>query len=260
MNDAFADVEFLAGSPNRVAVLGALVERPRDRRDLSDALDVSRVTVGRVLGDLEARGWVESDGGGYRATPLGEVVAVEFEDLLETMGTMRELSTVAQWLPSDLDVDFRRFTGCRVTTPTWSDSVAPVRRASELAREATTLHVAGSGIAPGVIEGIREAAVAGGTVTFVTTTDGVAVLESSREMSEWMTEAMAAGAELFSHPGFPYLIALCDGTGVIGVNDDDGVPRGFVESEDVAVLEWVRTTIARCRSEATPVGKDSFVP
>ena len=126
MADVFSDIEFLAGSPNRAAVLEALVDTPRDRHDLAEHVGVSRVTIGRILKDLVARGWVASDGSRYWATPIGEVVATEFGALLNTMETMRKLSAVMEWLPPDLDIDFRRFADARITLPTWSDSVAPI--------------------------------------------------------------------------------------------------------------------------------------
>jgi predicted transcriptional regulator len=258
MADVFSDIEFLAGSPNRAAVLEALVDTPRDRHDLAEHVGVSRVTIGRILKDLVTRGWVASDGSRYWATPIGEVVATEFGALLDTMETMRKLSAVMEWLPPDLDIDFRRFADARITLPTWSDSVAPIRRAARLAEEATFLRVAGSGIAPDVIEGIHDAAVDGGEVTFVTTDAAFELVDSSPQMQGWLLEAMEARAALYRHPGFPYLIALCDEVAIIGVNDDAGVPRGLVESDDLAVRDWVLSTVERCRDEAERLDRSAF--
>jgi hypothetical protein len=52
MNSAGDDVVFLARSPNRLAVLCAFVDGPTDRRALERTTGASRITVGRVLGDL----------------------------------------------------------------------------------------------------------------------------------------------------------------------------------------------------------------
>ncbi|MFC6725411.1 helix-turn-helix domain-containing protein, partial [Halobium palmae] len=117
---AFATVAFLAGSPNRVAVLETLAETgPSERRDVVEALDVSRVTAGRVLDALLERGWVERDGRTYETTAAGEVVVDEFGALLDTVEAMDRVAEVLPWLPEDFDVDARRLADARVTVPTW---------------------------------------------------------------------------------------------------------------------------------------------
>jgi hypothetical protein len=69
---------------------------------------------------------------------------------------------------------------------------------------------------------------------------------------------MEAGAALYRHPGLPYLIARCDEVAIIGVNDDAGVPRGLVESDDLAVRDWVLSTVERCRDEAERLDRSAF--
>jgi predicted transcriptional regulator len=249
---AFADVEFLASSPNRIQALDLLSNTTLQRPELESQLGISRMTAKRILDAFETRGWVKQETG-YRTTPLGDVVKAEFECLLDTVETVRKLATIFHWLPDDFDVDPRQLADASVTLNTWSDSVAPVRRAAELAKQTDFLRVAGSGISPDVIKAIRDAAVAGSDVTFVTTDGGFEVLSVSDELSRWMVEAMDAGADLHTHPGFPYLIAQCDDFVIIGVNDESGAPRGLVESSNSEVREWVVSTIERCRSEGEVV-------
>lgn len=52
------DITFLARSEHRIAVLDALQEAPRARHELRELTGASRVTVNRVLDDLEDRGWI----------------------------------------------------------------------------------------------------------------------------------------------------------------------------------------------------------
>jgi predicted transcriptional regulator len=251
---------FLAGSPNRIAVLDALTAgEPVDRRDLVDDLGLSRVTVTRIVNGLESRGWVTGEGTTYQATPIGEIVLEEVQSLLDTFESMERLSLVLPWLPDDLDVDLRRLTDARITLPTWSDSVAPVRRAAELCRGVDELTVCASGIAPDVIKGIRDAAVEDGAdVEVVVTADAIEVVRDDPTMRNWFGEVVDSDGQIYEHRGHPYLIGLCDHIAVIGVNDNDGMPRGLIESTDTAVYEWVRSTTDRCRAEARPVGSDAF--
>lgn len=250
--DAFAEIVFLAGSPNRIAVLDALAARDSvDRRELVAELNISRVTVKRILDALESRGWVSTEGSVCRTTPTGEIVLEEFQSLLETVESMERLSLVRSWLPDDFDVDFRRLVNATITLPTWSDSVAPVRRSAELARDVDELRVCASGVAPDVIKGIRDAAVEDDAdVEVVMTAEAIEVICGDPTMRGWFADLVEVGGRVYEHPSHSYLIATCDRTAVVGMNDDTGAPRGLVESTDDAVYEWVRSTVDRCREEA----------
>jgi predicted transcriptional regulator len=258
--EPFEAVAFLAGSPNRVAVLDALVtDGPAERDALVEAVGASRVTVARVLDALVDRGWAAREGRAYRVTPVGAVVAAEFESFLDTLSAMERLSLVYPWLPDDFDVDLRRLRDARVTVPTWSDSVAPVRRAAALCRGLDALRVCASGVASDVIEGIRDAAVRDGArVEVVLTTAALDVVRSDPTMRGWIADLLDADGRLHAHPGHPYLVATCDRTAIVGMNDDAGAPRGLVESTDAALRDWVTARIDRCRAEATPVDPATF--
>lgn len=258
--DPFDTVAFLAGSPNRIAVLDALATLgPLSRPDLAEEVGVSRVTVGRSLDEFVERGWVTREGPAYRVTSIGEVVSETFGSLLRTMESMDRLATVLPWLPPDFDVDVRRLQTARITVPTWSDSVAPIRRAVDLCAGLDVLRVCPSGVAPDVIQGIRDAAVEDGAdVEVVATANVLEIIREDPTMRGWFDDLLGVGGRLYEHPGHRYLIAVCDRTAVIGMNDETGAPRGLVESDDAAVLDWVHTTIDRCREEAEPVEDEAF--
>lgn len=258
----FEDVAFLGGSPNRVELLETLRSRgPTDRYELVDATTMSRVTVKRILDGLSERGWVANEAGTYWVTPVGEVVEAEFRRLLETLDGVGRLGEVAPWLPADFDVDVRHLSDARVTVPTWSDSVAPVRRAAEACAGLDVLRVCASGVAPDVIRGIRDAAVLDGADTeVVMTAEAIRVIASDSTMRAWFADLMAAGGRVYEHPGHPYLLGVFDDEVCIGMNDEDGVPRGLVESDSAAVVDWVHSTADRCRGEAEPLEGDAFAP
>ncbi|WP_416838425.1 helix-turn-helix transcriptional regulator [Haloferax sp. DFSO52] len=258
--DAFDTVAFLAGSPNRIMVLDSVISfGPISRRELVDVLGLSRVTVSRILDDFEERNWVSRRGTLYDATPVGEVVCELFERFLQTAGALHAISEVLPWLPPGFDVDVRLLTTARITIPTWSDSIAPVRRAARLCEGNDVLRVAASGVAPDVINGIRNAAVEDGADVEVTlTTTALSVLCGDPPMRIWFHDLVDAGGRVYEHPGHPYLLATCDRRAVIGMNDDMGVPRGLIESTDADIFEWVAETITRCREEAVPVDNEVF--
>lgn len=90
------DIEFLARSDHRVAVLDALAEGPCDRDDLRGATGASSPTMGRILADFEDRRWIIRDGSTYELTQLGAFVTDRFADLRGAMATERKLRDVWQ--------------------------------------------------------------------------------------------------------------------------------------------------------------------
>jgi len=55
MDTALDDIGFLANSENRVAVFETLVEAPRSRHEIGGLVDASRVTIARILRELDER-------------------------------------------------------------------------------------------------------------------------------------------------------------------------------------------------------------
>lgn len=99
------DIAFLSRSNNRVAVLEALARDDQTRRELREATEVSRPTLGCVLDGFEERGWVANSGSGnghdYFLTPLGQVVAEEFTETMATVETVQKLRDLAPQIPFD---------------------------------------------------------------------------------------------------------------------------------------------------------------
>jgi len=91
MSTPLEELEFLTRSSNRVAVLDALTEAPQNRDRLQERTGVSRVTLHRILTDVETMDWVERDGRTYRATRLGTLVTEEFGELHRLLRTVDDL-------------------------------------------------------------------------------------------------------------------------------------------------------------------------
>lgn len=78
---ALETVAYLARSESRVAVLESVRDGPHTREELLETTDASRVTLDRVLGEFEDRGWAERTDEGYVPTREGEFVTGAFADL-----------------------------------------------------------------------------------------------------------------------------------------------------------------------------------
>lgn len=205
MDNSLAEVSFLASSANRVRTLDMLATGSYDRYELKEQLGISRVTVKRVLDDFETRGWVVSEDRTYRTTPLGDIIASEFGNLLDTMATIGKLSAVLPWLPDGFDVDLRQLADARITLPSKSDSIAPVRRSIELMDEADTVRGLGAGIAPEALRINRDRVVNHNqSFEVIFSTDVLNIITADSTMTGYLVEILDAGGRVYSHESLDF--------------------------------------------------------
>ena len=137
MTEPLEAIEFLARSPNRVAVLRAVADEPHSRRALREETAASQPTLTRILRDFEENDWIRRTDEGYTATPLGGLLADGFADLLTVVETEQHLRDVAPWLPTDeLDIGLTALHDAMITRPTTTDPSGPLKRALELTDDA----------------------------------------------------------------------------------------------------------------------------
>lgn len=96
-------VAFLARSEHRTHVLDLLASAARSRDDLRERTDATRVTLSRILGDLEDRGLVRqrSSDGGYELTTFGQLVHRDFARLLGTVSVGQSYPDLISRLPTE---------------------------------------------------------------------------------------------------------------------------------------------------------------
>ena len=259
--DPHDDVVFLARSPNRVAVLAALGERPATRADLLDLLDLSRVTLGRVLDDLEDRGWVVRDGVRYASTPTGDLVADAYADLSDALAFAREYGDVVRWLPTDeMDFDLRLLADAEVTRADRTDPLAVMRRVAEQTSGASRIRALSHAIDPGFVSGLHDGVTAGRLdAEFVVTADVVETFAADEEYATQIRALIEAGAPAYRYDGdVPHLLSTFDDAVGIGVTDGDGTPVAVLHSEHPAVASWAAETYERYRADATRLTADEF--
>jgi len=105
---AFGDVQFLTGSPQRRSVLVALCDEPARPHELCEKIDATRTTIQRILAGFRERQWVVKRDGNYRATVTGQRVCKAYESLLDELKRARDFGPLASYLgpiADDLPVD-----------------------------------------------------------------------------------------------------------------------------------------------------------
>jgi predicted transcriptional regulator len=260
MESALSAIEFLALSPNRVAVLRLLASEAHSRADLAAATGASQATLGRILGDFEERSWIRRVDGAYVATPTGELVAEGFLDLLSIMEVETSLREVVPYLPADaLDFDLQHFADATITVPTGTKPNAPVQRVLALLRDAATVRVFSHAFNEDSLR-IVERRVSAGEATFEgvfsrSAIDGVAGDPDLRRRLDALLDASDAAVRV-SESDVPLAVTIADDVVHLLLRDENGVLRASIDTDDPVVREWARETFDRYWKSASPVDRD----
>lgn len=261
------DIAFLSRSNNRIAVLRELARDEQTRRELREATNVSRPTLGRVLEGFEERGWVANNGSGngheYFLTPLGRVIVEEFTDMMTTVETVQKLRELAPRIPFDeLGLDPRDLADARITTPSSTDATAHARREVELLAETNRIQFLCNQAQPETIKRYRDWIVeSDGRLEAIITGDAIDAAMADEEMSMYLQDMIAADdLTINRYEGdVSVMIGLLDDVASIVPLDDSGVPCAFVESDDETVRSAVSDTLERYRDRAEPISVEGQV-
>lgn len=257
----FDDIAFLANSENRLAVFETLVAGPQRRHDVRNQVDASRVTIARILRELEKRNWIEHSGQEYTVTPLGDWVYDEFTGFVEEMKAEHRLRDPLQWLPTDLvtfDVECLR--DAEIILLDGSDPTALVRRIVEFHRSGERVRGVARGAAPVFIENQWELTVHGDTrVELVLTPEALDVIRSHARSAQQFREMLdEENAHYSVFEDVPISVGIVDGTVGINLTDEQGVLKGGLVTDDETVHAWAVDLFETCRENAKPVEPDAI--
>lgn len=263
MDKPLADAEFLIRSENRVRVLGLLLESPRERRDIQDCLDITRVTMGRLLGDLEDRKWVERRGHEYHITPLGRIVFEDLDMFLDTVGTARQLRDFISHLPTgNFPFDLRCLGEAELVRGDRSDTDAPTRRMSDLIGDADSLRILASIVMEAGPRTTVERAETGAAPAEAVLSSGVVeAARNDHRLASYFQRWIEADDRVYRYDGeIPHTIILADESVLYFVVDDRGNILGMFVIEDETVFEWAEEMFEQYKGEAERLAAETFTP
>lgn len=261
--DPVEQISFLTRSKSRVRALEILLEAgPVTQRELRTRLDASRSTTARTLTALENRDWIEKEGGSYRLTPVGKIVAEEFGELVASLRMTEELSEFLTWFPySEFDVDLAQLRESTITTSSSSDPYAPGRKQTELLQTANRFR----GFLPAIdLEGtrvVREQIAERGFEAEIVVSADVGETIATGEFADLFRAQLETGRlTVLAHDGdLPFYLGLADADTVqIGVEDDEGFPRALLETDSEPVRSWAESVYRTYRREARPKPIEEF--
>ena len=264
MDSSLEDVEFLARSAHRVAVLDALADGPRERDELRDVTGASSPTVGRILGDFEERRWLARHGRDYELTQLGAFVAERFAGLREAMEVERTLREVSPWLPREMDgFSIDLFVDPVVSYPGPGYPYEPVHRVTELIEGTETMRGFGTTVLKSSnLEAACTAIVDGMDFEFVYSPETLATIVAWDP--ERVAEAAAcANCTTFVHEDLPDsewcgLGIYGDRVGICCHDSETGVLQAGVDTASPRAVEWAESIYERYRAEARRLEPDDL--
>lgn len=255
------DIAFLARSNNRVKVLQELTEGDRTRRHLREKTGISQPTLGRILDGFQDRAWVTKNGRGYALSPLGRVLADEFEGLMDTTETIQQLRDLAPRLPLEtMDFDLRLLAKGTITTPKPTDATAHFRRERKLLEETERIQFLCNQAQPETVKRYRNWVVeGGGQLEAIIAGDAIDAASADAEMGAYLHDMLASNrVTILRYDGsVSMMLGLLDEIASIVPLDHNGVPCAFIESDDEAVRTWVSDTIETYREQANPISPNS---
>lgn len=262
MDAAFEDIAFLATSPNRVGVLSALAEGPRDRHDLQADLDISQPTASRILRDLRDREWIVRLGDEYELTRVGELTIAAFTDLREQLAAVHHLSSVAPMLPDEgFDFDLARLRTADIVRTAEGDS--GLGRTHENAQLASADHVRIlTAFAPrqGVETTWRQVRKEDQRFELIIEAGTVSIIRADADLARWTREMLASDrAEVYRYDeDIAYPILITDDIVHLPLPKDDEAGGAWISTDDDVVLHWAEATVEDHRDRAEQLTEDDF--
>ncbi len=266
MSSSLEEIEFLARSPHRVEVLESLAEAPRTRHELKERADVSRITIRRLLDDLEDRGWIDHDDGQYESTAKGRIVAREFARLQSNLSVADDLTEALPWLPTrefDFDLAYLRDADVLLTSD-WENQTEVIRHAADLVEGTQRIAGTAIGFSHAVVDEIRDHVVEGnGEFEVVINAACQRMIRNDPDLRERFQEMLASGdATLHHYTGDRplHMVVTFDDRVQICGHVEHGPPPGSVESTDPRVLAWARSYFENARAGSDPIGVAELAP
>ncbi|SFR55195.1 helix-turn-helix transcriptional regulator [Halogeometricum limi] len=244
----------------REDVLRAVVLEPRDKRELTEAVESSRSTVDRAIRELRDAGLVKRVDGRYEATVAGGCSLDAAEQFHERIRDVGDAVAVLNQLPVDGPLD-RRFLAdadAYAATPEMPDGV--VQQLFDSVRTAKRLR----GIAPVVLsghfEGFYEAATAGDTQVEMLISDSVvSQLVSTAATRAVFLEQLRDENVTISRAEIPFSFGLwvTEWEAGILVYTDTGV-GGLLRNDSDEAVAWAESVFADLAADADRITPDGI--
>ncbi|MFW5939937.1 MAG: helix-turn-helix transcriptional regulator [Halolamina sp.] len=238
-------------------VLATLSTARHDKRELGDAVDVSRSTVDRAVAELLDTGLVRQVGGSFEATHAGQLALETHQQYRERTDQLGAAEPLLEALPEDAPVGTDLLDGGTVT---YADPALPESALSAvLSRlpKAETLRGFAPVVKTNYVSMLRNAVVEEGlSVEIVVQADTLDSLGTIATARDEVARFFAADSVdvLTTDERLPYALWLLDAPDVkqVGITvHDGGAVVGVLSNDDPAVVATYRDQYDSIRDDAS---------
>ncbi len=233
-------VEFV----KRAELLSFLRTTAADADTLERNLSASRSTIHRATQSLTTQGLVEEDDGVFELTSVGEVVAARTERFRTELDAVDRIEPFLDEIDSDaVDPPLDHLADATVERPSPGQPHVVVRCLNDLVADAESIRMFSGVVSPVYVDIAHEAVEEGTEIRAVFRREVVDVLFS--EHGRKSREAARTGRfGVRIHDDCPFELFLSENRVGMSAHDDRGLPVGFVETSDPAVVDWAESLFA----------------
>jgi len=246
-SDSKAHLEFV----RRHSAFEAFGHCVLDKRDLAEALEVSRPTAHRIISSFEDAELISQADGGYELTRYGEVVGEAVDMYIRDISTATSLKPLINGLPDELGFDHRLFATAVITNATYDDPFRPMNRFIELFKGATQIRAFNkSFLEPMYIELAHEQ-IEGGMESDI--------VYDPKVLELILAEYPNIAAEAFEnehmvasvHDNLPLALAIFENRIGIGVHTESmGTPISWIDTDNPEAIAWGEAVFEKYKSQA----------
>lgn len=260
MDSTAPDFTFILRSDTRREALVALDKQsPLDRPEIADQVDASRRTVSRTLNTLVEEGYVQSQGGVYRLTALGDFVAGLYQDWRDQLTLAKRYRPFLANVGSDFhNFEYRSLRGANLTVATEINPYAAMDRFLSIRDGATQVRAVTPMTEKQCLTQTARRLRKGETFELeVIVAQGVLDHARPRTKDESALEEIRAAESIsrFVYPGsIETMISIVDDVAVFGAYTDREL-HALLESDAPELREHATDRIDEYRRNATPVAE-----
>lgn len=261
---AIEAVAFLARSEHRLHVLDLLADSSRSRGELRERTDATRVTLSRILGDLEERGFIEPRNGNheYELSSFGELVHRDFVRLLDTVSVGQTYPDLVSRLPTDwFDFDPQCLVDGEHVHRNSADPFAAARVIANAIRDGSSCEALVGTFTSLPMHAYEEDVRTGGDTDVRVVFDSnvtETMLEDPSLRTKWQKIERATESTVYYSHGerVPCTIDLIDGETVfLTVDRDEEAGFDIISCSHPDVVAWAGRVISEYRNRAVPLSQ-----
>jgi predicted transcriptional regulator len=233
----------------RAPVLRACRDGPQSRRDLESETGASRTTAYRATNELEERGLLERENGGYRATATGEATSRAVDRYLSTIETIDRLEPLFERIDHPELLDHAHLLAdAELTVADEENMYRANDRAVELFGQSETIRAAMTGLGSRpCIEASTAAATEGGMdVEMCFTSEALPTDEHLDAGTDRLFECF----DVYVVEELPFTFVLHDEIATVVAHNEVGVPIVVAETDNPEAYRWLEARYAEQRAHA----------